>query len=416
MHFAASFCNFIQSFCIRCIRPVAAYLLHSTVLTFSFVACTFAADAQAAEPDEYELYSSANGPWGRLSYYYYYLEAPDYVVAQFPLPNTITKWIFNLNEFDRVEPLLKNAGMSAESMQRLLAPRRVVKDDRYVYLFPSPAELESLTRETRSVIYAALARNPANVFHYSPVFFLADSVGEWAKESDLSETIVTRISALAYKSGDALVFSDIPLLLMHAETAAEARVIMQKLTRVRTLMVQMELSENDSIQDLLNYWSTGLGLRRNEIEPLMKAIIRTKGVSHLDIMHLLPPLPRKLLYTYPDMGYTTEGRMPDCHWTSLNFFNIRPQQFLLDTRLATSLVKQDFDKVEPPYRYGDVLMFIEPGGKAVHSATYLADDIMFTKNGSNILAPWLLMRLQDLVKLYNVAPGNTRIEGFRHKK
>jgi hypothetical protein len=79
-------------------------------------------------------------------------------------------------------------------------------------------------------------------------------------------------------------------------------------------------------------------------------------------------------------------------------------------------VKQDFDKVEPPYRYGDVLMFINPDGRAVHSATYLADDILFTKNGSNLLTPWLLMRLQDLSKLYDVEPGKARIVGFRHKK
>jgi hypothetical protein len=72
--------------------------------------------------------------------------------------------------------------------------------------------------------------------------------------------------------------------------------------------------------------------------------------------------------------------------------------------------------VEPPYRYGDVLMFITPDGRAVHSATYLADDILFTKNGSNLLTPWLLMRLQDLSKLYEVEPGKSRIVGFRHKK
>jgi hypothetical protein len=398
------------------LRPLAQCWRVSVFLAIAFMPCLRAEDAPPAETNEQELHSCAEGPWGRLSYYYYYLEAPDYVVAQFPLPGTITKWVFNIEDFDRVEPLLKNAGMAAERVEQLLIPRRVVRDSRHVFLFPSPADLENLSLEARSVIYAELGRNPANVFHYSPVFFLADSVQEWAKESGLSEEIVTRIEALAYRSGDALVFSDIPLLLSHAETVAEARLIMQKLTRVRTLMAQLELSKEDSIPDLLNYWSTGLQLRRKEMEPLMNAVVRTKGLSHLDILHLLPSLPRKLLYTYPDMSYATEGRMPDCHWTTLNFFNIRPQQFLLDTRLATSLVKQDFDKVEPPYRYGDVLMFIEPDGKAVHSATYLADDIMFTKNGSNILAPWLLMRLQDLAKLYNVSPGKTRIEGFRHKK
>lgn len=373
-----------------------------------------AEDAPALHQNE--LFTCASGPWGRVSYYYFYLEAPDYVVEKFPLPNTTTKWVFSLTEFDRAETLLKSAGMPQERLDQILSPRRVVKDTQYAYVFPSTADLESLTPENRATIYTELARIPANVFQYSPVFFLTDSVEEWARESGLSDSIVSKISSLSYKAGNALVFADIPLLLSQAENVADARFIMRKLTRVRTLMAQLELSKEDSIPDLLNYWSTGLGLRQKELEPLMQAIIHTKGLSHLDMLHLVPPLPRKLLYTYPDISYTTEGRLPDCHWTSLNFFNLTPQPFLLDTRLATSLVKQDFDKVEPPYRYGDVLMFITPDGRAVHSATYLADDLLFTKNGSNLLTPWLLMRLQDLAKLYEVEPGKARIVGFRHKK
>lgn len=375
----------------------------------------FAEEGSSSLPQN-ELHSCAKGPWGRVSYYYFYLEAPDYVVEKFPLPNTTTRWVFNLRDFDRVAPLLRSAGISQERLDVILDPRRVVRDTQYAYVFPSAADLESLTPENRAIIYTELARIPANAFQYSPVFFLTDSVEEWASDSGLSASIVSKISSLSYKAGNALVFADIPLLLSQAENIAEARFIMRKLTRVRTLMAQLEISKDDSIPDLLNYWSTGLGLRQKELEPLMQAITHTRGLSHLDILHLVPPLPRKLLYTYPDISYSAEGRLPDCHWTSLNFYNLTPQPFLLDTRLATSVVKQDFDKVDPPYRYGDVLMFITPGGRAVHSATYLADDILFTKNGSNLLTPWLLMRLQDLSKLYEVEPGKARIVGFRHKK
>jgi len=370
----------------------------------------------AASPHKNELHTCAEGPWGRISYYYFYLEAPDYVVEKFPLPSTTTRWVFNVDEFDRAGTLLKKAGMSDEALERLLAPKRVVKDEHDAYIFPSSSDVQNLTPDGRSLIYTELARNPANVFQYSPVFFLTDSVEEWAQDSGLQPAVVSMISRLSYKAGNALVFSDIPLLLSQAESVSAARFIMRKLTRVRTLMAQLELGEKDSIPDLLNYWSTGLGLRQKELEPLMKAIVHTQGLSHLDMLHLVPPLPRKLLYTYPDVSYASEGRLPDCHWTSLNFYNLRPQSFLLDTRLATSLVKQDFDKVEPPYRYGDVLMFITPDGRAIHSATYLADDILFTKNGSNLLTPWLLMRLPDLSKLYDIGPGKTHIVGFRHKK
>jgi hypothetical protein len=32
---------------------------------------------------------------------------------------------------------------------------------------------------------------------------------------------------------------------------------------------------------------------------------------------------------------------------------------------------------------------------------YLADGIIFTKNGSNFAHPWMLMRLEDLLFMYN---------------
>lgn len=363
----------------------------------------------------HEIYTCSPGPWGRLSYYYFFLEAPAHVVEKFPLPNTTPRWVFDLADNEVIAAKLKEIGVDTEQVNQLLLSRRMVRDDRQVYVFPTAGMVENLSPKTRSTLYALLARHKANTFYHSPVFFLTDSVEEWAKDSDLPESVVQRISRLAYKSGNALVFSDIALLLGYASSIKEARFIMQKLTRVRTLLARLDLSPDDSIPDLLNYWSTGLGLRRKELEPHMHAVVRTEGAAHLDMLHLLPPLPRKLLYTFPDLNFAVEGRMPDCHWTSLNFFNLRPQSYLLDSRLATSLIKQDFDQVKPPYRYGDVLMFISPDERAVHSATYLAGDIVFSKNGSNMLTPWLLMRLPDLEKLYDVSPESTRIVAFRHK-
>ena len=37
----------------------------------------------------------------------------------------------------------------------------------------------------------------------------------------------------------------------------------------------------------------------------------------------------------------------------------------------------------------------------VHSATYLADDVVFTKNGGIFTQPWTYMKLSDLVTYYN---------------
>lgn len=375
----------------------------------------------AAEPDPretgrpYLLHECKPGPWGKLSYFYFYLEAPDHVVAQFPMPSPVTRWTFDGRLFDTLRSRLSTAGVPSGTLDRLFSERRMVKDARHVYLFPTRSDLESLTPAVRSAVYAELASLPANEFHHSPIFFLSDTVEEWAQDSQLPARIVEKIKLMSYKVGEALVFSDIPYLVSIAESDAEARMLLRKMTRVRTLMARLEISKTESVAPLLEYWSTGLGLRRKELEPLINAISQTEGVSHLDLLHLLPPLPRKLLYTYPDASHAAMGRLPDCHWTCLNFFNFQPQNYFLDTRLATSAVLGSFDRVSTPYRYGDILMFVNRDGQAVHSATYIADDLAYTKNGMTMMAPWVVMRLGDLRKLYGVSAEGTRIEGFRHK-
>jgi hypothetical protein len=53
-------------------------------------------------------------------------------------------------------------------------------------------------------------------------------------------------------------------------------------------------------------------------------------------------------------------------------------------------------------------------GDAFHSCVHLADNIVYTKNGRNILSPWVIMRLEDVKKVY-LYKGNGRVQGFRRK-
>jgi hypothetical protein len=166
----------------------------------------------------------------------------------------------------------------------------------------------------------------------------------------------------------------------------------------------------------MQYWTTGLNLRRKEMEPILRSVQKTVGAQHLDLVHLLPALTRKLVFTYPDSEMTTQGLLPDCHWTTLNFFSYSTQNFYLTQSAATSAVLENFDKVEEPYRFGDVLMFLNDNGEAIHSCNYIAADIVFTKNGRTPAMPWMFMELSDQKRIYRVKPGGNRIIGFRHKQ
>ena len=133
----------------------------------------------------------------------------------------------------------------------------------------------------------------------------------------------------------------------------------------------------------------------------------------LDISHFLPAFARRRLYTFPSPELIVRGRLPDCHWTSLNFFNPVTQDYYLDVRLAANRLLENYTIVEPPYRFGDMICLLNTEGQAIHSCVYIADDVVFTKNGENNLRPWILMPLEDVKDYYS--RDAAEVKGFRKK-
>ena len=62
------------------------------------------------------------------------------------------------------------------------------------------------------------------------------------------------------------------------------------------------------------------------------------------------------------MDLAVRGRMPDCHWTPLNFFELSVKDYFLDLRLAANRVLQGYEKINPPYGLGDILLFLNDKG------------------------------------------------------
>jgi hypothetical protein len=83
--------------------------------------------------------------------------------------------------------------------------------------------------------------------------------------------------------------------------------------------------------------------------------------------------------------------------------------------LATTAVLERFNPVDPPYKFGDILFFLDSQrGDAFHSCVYIADDVVFTKNGRNVLSPWIFTKLEDVKKVY-LFDNNGRVQGYRNK-
>lgn len=370
------------------------------------------ADPSPASPSVFE---SNPGPWGKLLCAYVYLEAPESLIEEFPLPSLAPRWTFPSSFKGELPDFLLKSGLSQSVVTLLMDDKHLVESGEFVHLLPPVDEVEKISPEVRVAIYSELAKYPENEYQTDPVLIIGTTVEEWYKGSKLRPELIAKIKQLSYMRGGTTAFSDIPLLLNYAQSDSEARTIFKACTRTRNLMVRLKLDKDSNAEEIIKYWGFGVGIRRKDLAPLIQSVIELDGVDDIGVAHLLPALARKLIYTYPGLDMAKYGVMPDCHWTSLNFFNYEPHEYLLDSRLATSQVLEQFLPVEPPYQFGDILFFLDnTTGDAFHSCVHLADNIVFTKNGRNILSPWVIMRLDDVKQVY-LFRGNGRVQGFRRK-
>jgi hypothetical protein len=343
----------------------------------------------------------AIGPWGLLQSYYVYIAAPDHVLNHFPVPSAVTSWTFIGKTPDEVTAILDRPGIPPEHREVLLDRSKWHVTGDQIQVSPGRATLLSIPPGVRASIYAVLADWEVNEFQHAPYFIPGADVEAWVSHSGLREELVDAIRKTAYPSGKASCFSDVSLLVSMTSTHAEARDLLKVLSRTRTAILRLRLDETADIEQIRRYWSSGEANQKDFV-PLLESVKTNPAVNHLDIIHLLPPYARKLAYTYPHPSHAVGGRYPDCHWTCLNFFNYRPESRLVDTEGARVFVLENYVPGEEPYRFGDILFLVDEAGNAIHSCVYLADSFVFTKNGANVISPWLIMKLSEVVDRYSV--------------
>jgi hypothetical protein len=67
-------------------------------------------------------------------------------------------------------------------------------------------------------------------------------------------------------------------------------------------------------------------------------------------------------------------------------------------------IRKNYYQIAAPSLYGDVVLLMNDKQEVKHSAVYLADNLVFTKNGNNYRQPWMLMRIPDLLATYPSSP------------
>ncbi|MFN4805258.1 MAG: hypothetical protein ACK46A_13210 [Akkermansiaceae bacterium] len=111
-------------------------------------------------------------------------------------------------------------------------------------------------------------------------------------------------------------------------------------------MLKLEIEESSDIDALVNYWSGPFNLK--DFQPLLESLKVKNQTSRLDVIHLLPPVARQIIYTYPIEDGAGEYR--DCHWTVINFFEESKNDQFLDPQKIVKEIESNYVNVEKPAR------------------------------------------------------------------
>lgn len=351
----------------------------------------------------------APGPWGNLEYVRILTEPPEQQISgNIPFVDHAT-WVFKNYTPAAFDELWQSAGLTSAELGTINRPElRTTEGDTVTIRAPKDFVL-NLTPAARNVIYTALsafAENPAQV---EPYRFTVSARDEWFKESGLKPETIAQVERLLYQRGNSLLFSDQALLLPALNSLEESTRLLKTLARKSTLLLKLRIDPGTDTEALERYWSFP---GSKDIGPLLNSLKRLGSSTTLDIVHLLPRFARSRLYSYPspsDPGSTT---YMDCHWTVLNFFNQEPDPRYEDINQVALAFRTNYHPVTGRPRYGDIYLFTEPDGDVIHSCVYIADNIVFTKNGASLNAPWILMKYEDIVAFY---PSNQPLDIQRYR-
>jgi hypothetical protein len=338
------------------------------------------------------------GPWGRVERVPILLSPPLEFVAYFQQEMEHLDWHFPGHDTARVDELLARLGLEANDRRGLLARAEWNPDKQSLVIPVQPAIVAELPRLARERVYDWLSLHDANVSHANAFRYCGETLADWFRGAPLRDSTIELIQKFAYRRGPFWVFADLPLL---AQTISgdELAQALKVLSREATFLMRLHVDERDSVDALAAFW--GFGNRNKDIGPLLESLAHIPGGQTIDVVHLLPPFARRLLFTYPRRRQDGLDHRRDCHWTSMNFFRETPDDQFTDLQLVSQVIESRMAKVErPDLRPGDVAVFFASDQEAIHSAVWIADDVLFTKNGPAVTRPWILMQLEDLRNFY----------------
>lgn len=343
------------------------------------------------------------GPWGELSTRDIQLERPaEFLTDEVSRPQP-ESWTFNGLSVEDVKSQLSRGGLSAAQIEVLFAPASVRSEKGGTVLTPSADCLLSLDAGTRRRLYEVLTGHNVNLYWDYPFIFPGTTIDGICHDARLNPADTALLKQLVYTNGNSWQLSDYPLLVCQIPTVERRVAMARALSRQSAVFAGLIIKPDTDIDKIAAYWGNVPNVRFTDVKPLLEALKALPDGGYLSLFYLLPKFARDRLYTYPLPPQPGEPQM-DCHWTTFNFSNETPDNRFNDTSYTVEYLLKNYYQIAAPSMYGDIFLLVNERNEIKHSAVYLADDLVFTKNGNNYRQPWMLMRIPDLLATYSAVP------------
>jgi hypothetical protein len=395
---------------------VAPWVIVAALLTLMSLGVRFERSKfAAAVASDSQVVPGKPGHWGQLEYRSLRIDLPDEFVFVPPPDQPPVHWVFHGYTKEKALEFLQASGITPA--QRALVEKATWKTEaENVSVEPGDEFILSLKPDVRAKIYLTLVEFEENSRQIDPVWFRVGQVDDRLKDCSLSTSSIELLKSLLYPQGQSLLlFADFEPALRRLPNDEERKLFMNAVSRKRTLLAGLHVTPDSNMEAIIDYW--GVGGRKKNVTPLLRAL-HHEGDAKVNIVCLLPDFPRDHIYMHPfSNSVDPAGLKQDCFWSAMNFFNDPPDNRVNDMNYLRDLLKTDYSAINQPTQLGDVVFLATAKDAVIHAAAYIADDVVFTKNGESYTQPWIFMHMEDMMDTYVVKhPSSGTLKALYYRK
>ncbi|MDB6059296.1 MAG: hypothetical protein JWO95_3140 [Verrucomicrobiales bacterium] len=337
------------------------------------------------------------GPWGKMEFIPIKIETPEEFLSIQAFESTDSRWFFGGMNRETAIALMDRAGITAAEHSQL-ANSKWDTAGSGIYVTAPTETIVSLRPNVRAAIYKSLGQWPENSSQQDVFFFPSDDMKTFFDKSGVSDETIGLVKQLCFPHGKLQFFADLPLVMRKLQTYDDKRRLAKAVSRRSTLLLKLAIDDKSNVDELLKYWAHA-GTEK-DLRPLFESLTKVPGGTRISLINLLPPAPSARLYTFafPSMEPLEHD---NCHWTSFNFFKDPPDNAFTNAAVVRKTLETDYYPVFTDARYGDLVFVSKANGEIIHSSVFIADNIVYTKNGGHYLSPWMLMRIPEMVDAFS---------------